>query len=142
MKWSLTITGDESEVRDLGRLAKILREPLGTQGLESKYSPLQDFLNQKREEGETGLELTIEEIEKIIQTDLPPSAQKHDSFWRDRRRNIGANIVRAGWRVKTVERDQDSQIEKIKLRIAMGKHKKRGGHYYREHERSDEIEDE
>ena len=117
LKWRLIIIGDESEVRDLERLAKILREPMITQELESKYSPLQDFLIQKKEEGETSLELTLEEIQKIIQTKLPASAEKHDSFWRDKKRNIGAHIVKAGWHIETIERNQDDdQIEKIKLR--------------------------
>jgi hypothetical protein len=131
LKWSLTITGDESEVRDLGRLVRILREPIRAHELESKYRPLQDFLVQKKDEGKTSLELTVEEIQKIIQTDLPPSAQKHDSFWRDRRRNIGANIVEAGWRIEAVERNQeDNRIEKIKLHIAMRRHKRRGEQYH------------
>lgn len=132
MKWRLTIIGDESEVKDLERVIRILRKPKITLELESKYSPLEDFLVQKKEEGETSLELTTEEVQKIIQADLPPSAQKHDSFWRDRRQNIGANIVRAGWRVEAIQRDQENnQIEKISLRIASRRHK-RGRRQHRE----------
>jgi hypothetical protein len=129
LKWSLTINGDESEVRELERLARMLRKPMVTQELESKYSPLQDFLIQKKEEGETNFGLTMEEIQEIIQTDLPPSAQKHDSFWRDRRRNIGAHIVKAGWHIGSIERNQeDGQIEKIQLHVCTKRHKKRDRH--------------
>ncbi len=130
MKWSLTINGDESEVRKLERLARMLREPMITQELESKYSPLQDFLIQKRAENKANLGLTIEEIEKIIQTDLPPSAQKHDSFWRDRKRNIGAHIVKAGWHIEAIERNrEDGQIEKIELHICTKRHRERNKHF-------------
>lgn len=123
MKWSLTITGDESEVKELEKISKMLRESAVIEELEGKYSPLQGFLIRKKEEGETNLELAIEEIQKIIQTKLPPSAKKHDSFWRDRRRNIGAHIVRAGWHIEAIERDQEqNRIEKIKLHMCSRKH--------------------
>ena len=116
MKWSLTITGDESEVRDLTRIARMLRESTIPEEIEGKYSPLQTFLIQRREEGETMLGLTIEEIQDIIQEKLPSSARKHDSFWRDRKRNIGAHIVRAGWHVQSLQRDQENgHIEKIEF---------------------------
>jgi hypothetical protein len=122
VKWSLTITGDESEVRDLTRIARMLREATVSEEIEGKYSPLQAFLVQKKEEGETMLELTIEEIQNIIQDELPPSAQKHDAFWRDRKRNIGVHIVRAGWHIQSIQRNQESsQIEKIKFHHGKGK---------------------
>ena len=59
MKWSLTINGDESDVKDLERIARMLRQPIAMQELESKYSPLQEFLARKKEGGETRLELTL-----------------------------------------------------------------------------------
>ena len=73
MNWSLTITGDESEVRDLAKIAIMLRETTTPEEIEGKYSPLQTFLIQKKEEGETRLELTIEEVQNIIQDELPPN---------------------------------------------------------------------
>jgi len=129
VKWSLTITGDESEVRDLSRIARMLREATIPEEIEGKYSPLQDFLVQKKEEGETRLELTIEEIQRIIHDEMPPSAQKHDSFWRDRKRNIGVHIVRAGWHVQSIQRDQEhDQIDKIELHLCRRKHEERNEH--------------
>lgn len=123
MKWSLTITGDESEARDLARIARMLREATMQEEIEGKYSPLQAFLSQKKEEGETELELTIEEIQDIIEDELPPSAQKHDAFWRDRKRNIGIHIVRAGWHVQSIQRDEESdQIEKIEFHHCKRRH--------------------
>jgi hypothetical protein len=127
LNWSLTITGDESEVRNLSRIVRMLREANVPEEIESKYSPLQAFMTQKREEGETKLELTIEEIQNIIQDELPPSAQKHDAFWRDRKRNIGAHIVRAGWHVQSIQRDEESdQIEKIEFHHCERRHGERG----------------
>ena len=123
MNWSLTITGDESEFRNLAKIARMLRETTTPEGIEGKYSPLQTFLIQKKEEGETRLELTIEEVQNIIQDELPPSAQKHDSFWRDRKRNIGFHIVRSGWHIHSVQRDQeDDRIQKIELHSCAPKH--------------------
>ena len=131
LKWSLTITGDESDVRDLGRIVRMLREATMPEEIEGKYSPFQDFLVQKKEEGETRLELAVEEIQSIIQTDLPPSAQKHDSFWRDRKRNIGAHIVKAGWHIEAIQRDQEhGQIEKIELHLCRGRHGVKGRHHH------------
>ncbi len=130
MNWSLTITGDESEVRNLSRIVRMLREANVPEEIESKYSPLQAFLIQKREEGETKLELTIDEIQNIIQDELPPSAQKHDAFWRDRKRNIGAHIVRAGWHVQSIQRDEKSdQIEKIEFHRCERRHGERGSQH-------------
>jgi len=126
----LTITGDESEVRNLSRIVRMLREANVQEEIESKYSPLQAFLTQKREEGETKLELTIEEIQNIIQDELPPSAQKHDAFWRDRKRNIGAHIVRAGWHVQSTKRDGESdQIEEIEFHHCERRHGERGSQH-------------
>ena len=130
MNWSLTITGDESEVKDLARIARILREKNVTEEIESKYSPLQAFLTREREEGKTKLELNIEEIQNIIQDELPPSAQKHDAFWRDRRRNIGVHIIRAGWHVHSIQRDEkNDQIEKIEFHHCERRHGERGSHH-------------
>jgi len=118
LKWSLTINGDESDIKDLERITKLLRETAKPEELESKYSPLQDFLLKKKKDDITRFKLTIEEIENIIKTKLPRSAQKHDSFWRDRKRNIGAHIVKAGWHIQLIERNQENnQIEKIELHI-------------------------
>jgi hypothetical protein len=123
LKWSLTITGDESEFRDLARITRMLREATKPEEVEGKYSPLQDFLVRKREEGETRLELTVWEIQEIIQDELPPSAHKHDSFWRDRKRNIGAHIVRAGWHIEAIQRDEEhDQIGKIQLHLCKRGH--------------------
>ena len=129
MKWSLTIAGDESDVRDLEKVVRMIREATLPEELESKYSPFQDFLVQKKEAGETRLELNIDRIQEIIQADLPPSARKHDSFWRDRRRNIGAHVVRAGWHIEAIGRNQgDNRIEKIDLHVCTKRHKGRGRH--------------
>jgi hypothetical protein len=118
LKWSLTINGDESDIKDLERITKLLRETATPEELESKYSPLQDFLLKKKKDDITRFKLTIEEIENIIKTKLPHSAQKHDSFWRDRKRNIGAHIIKSGWHIQSIERNQENnQIEKIELHI-------------------------
>jgi len=45
----------------------------------SKYSRLREFLGLHRENKIT---LTLEQIEMIINNKLPPSASKHDAWWR------------------------------------------------------------
>ena len=71
----------------------------------AKYSPLYRwFQNQTLDKRE--VQLSFEQIEKILGKPLPPSARTHEPWWRDR--SAGTSHVQAyawleaGWRVQTV----------------------------------------
>ncbi len=119
MKWSLTINGDEFEVKDvLEKLVKVLGDQTRLSESDSKYSPLREYLAEKRDAGETTLGLSLDEIQGIIGNELPNSAYEYDAFWRDRTRGIGMSIVQAGWQVQALERNKDNKIEKVGLQIS------------------------
>ena len=121
MNWSLTITGDEFEVKGiLGKLTKVLNDQMESQQYDSKYDPLRDYLAQKTDTEKTTLELTLDEIQGIIGKDLPNSAYEYDAFWRDRTRGIGKSIIEAGWQIGTLERDESSKIRKVNLQVFAG----------------------
>ena len=97
----------------------------------SKYSPLYEMLVDKElihgvleDEEPRGksidadqIYLTLELIEELLPQKLFVSAYRHDAFWRDRKRNAGRQIVRAGWRVQDIQRDQNDQITALTLRV-------------------------
>jgi CBS domain-containing protein len=68
---------------------------------ESKYYALQKWLQVQKEEGETFLKLTFEEIEKILHEPLPDSARSHRSWWaNDYSTHVQAVAwLTAGWLV-------------------------------------------
>jgi len=119
VNWSLTINGDEFEVKDvLEKLVKVLGDQTRLSESDSKYSPLREYLAEKRDAGETTLELPLDEIQGIIGNELPNSAYEYDAFWRDRTRGVGASIVQAGWQIGTLERDENNKIKKVGLQIS------------------------
>jgi hypothetical protein len=70
-----------------------------------KYAPLYHwFMNQPAEK--STVELTFEQIERILGEQLPPSARTHEPWWRDR--SAGTSHVQAyawleaGWCVQSV----------------------------------------
>ena len=73
---------------------------------------------EKKDAGETTLELPLDEIQGIIGNELPNSAYEYDAFWRDRTRGVGESIVRAGWQIQTLERDENNKIKKVGLQIS------------------------
>ena len=119
MKWSLTVSGDESETKDvLERLVKAIgayTKPELESHSESKYSPLRRYLLQQKDAGETMLELSLDSIQEIIGDNLPNSAYEYDAFWRDRSRNIGISILQSGWQIKSLKRDSNNKITKVRL---------------------------
>ncbi len=71
-----------------------------------KYAPFyQWFKNQPPEK--TAIELSFSQIEEILGSKLPPSAFKHEPWWRDA--SAGTSHVQAiawleaGWRVQSVD---------------------------------------
>jgi len=121
MNWSLTINGDEFEVKDiLEKIVKILSDQTKLHESDSKYSPLREYLLEKKDAGETLLELSLDRVQEIIGNELPNSAYEYDAFWRDRTRGVGESIVRAGWQIQTLERDENNRIKRIELQISSG----------------------
>ena len=119
MNWSLTINGDEFEVKDvLEKLVKVISDQTKLRESDSKYSPFREYLVEKKDAGETTLELPLDEIQGIIGNELPNSAYEYDAFWRDRTRGVGESIVRAGWQIQTLERDENNKIKKVGLQIS------------------------
>ena len=75
----------------------------------AKYDPLYDYLAAKYADTED-LTLTFQQIEKILDAELPPSAHNHQAWWANERdgRHVHAKAwMEAGWKVETVnQQDQ------------------------------------
>ena len=83
-----------------------------------KYEPLANFL---RDEASDRWDAPFDEIEKILQFKLPPSARRHPSWWGNSHRGNHSQAkgwIPAGW----VVRDVDLENEKVQLERA-----RRGG---------------
>jgi hypothetical protein len=64
----------------------------------SKYSPLRKFLSLHRENKVT---LTLEQIEIIINEELPKFARKYDAWWRGPADHPHVeNWVNIGWKIQ------------------------------------------
>ena len=57
----------------------------------SKYKSLENFLSQS---GESEIEMTFEEVEKIIGFNLPPSAYTYSSYWSN---NVDSCDIKVAW---------------------------------------------
>ncbi len=67
------------------------------------YEPFLEWMR-ARPEGEAALDLSFQEIEKIIGGELPPSAHKYREWWANHERNAQAKAwLRGGWRVANVD---------------------------------------
>jgi hypothetical protein len=58
-----------------------------------KYSPLADFLRERRSQG--GVRLSFEQIEQIINGPLPKSASDHQAWWANELTPHGHTQARA-----------------------------------------------
>lgn len=70
----------------------------------SKYAPLAQFLTEQANT-RNEISLSFERVEEIIETDLPPSARKHNAWWaNDATTHPQAQQwLGAGWRVSGVD---------------------------------------
>lgn len=73
-----------------------------------KYYPLFEYLQQQPNEGL--LELSFEEVEKIINGPLPPTAQRTRAWWANSKTSQGRTWQDAGWLVDAVDFEQQLVI--------------------------------
>ena len=57
----------------------------------SKYDPLSDFLKSKNHDR---VPMTFEELERLIDDTLPPSARKHRAWWSN---NPSNSVITRAW---------------------------------------------
>jgi hypothetical protein len=72
----------------------------------SKYAPLQDYL---RAQPQPQIELSFEEVERVLGFTLPPSAREHSAWWANERgTHVQARAwMDAGWHVWHVRRFEE-----------------------------------
>lgn len=104
--------------RPFEKLVKVLSDQTKLHEPDSKYSPLREYLLNLKAAGETLLELSLDKVQEIIGNELPNSAYEYDAFWRDRTRGVGESIIRAGWQIQTLERDENNKIKGIELQVS------------------------
>jgi hypothetical protein len=69
------------------------------------------FLSEKVEADEKELEFDFEEIERIIEAELPRSAYTHRAWWANTPTHAQANAwVSAGWRVDAIDFERDTVV--------------------------------
>lgn len=80
--------------------------------IQGKYEALQKWLEEQKEAGETNLRIGFEEIEKILQDSLPPSAKTHRSWWaNDYSTHIQSLAwLNSGWLVDDADLDKGEII--------------------------------
>ncbi len=70
-----------------------------------KYVPLENFLR-RVPVGQSDVTLTFEQIERILNDKLPPSAHLHQAWWANERdgQHVNAHAWReAGWKVVSAD---------------------------------------
>jgi hypothetical protein len=76
-----------------------------------KYRPLRTFLENSERATET---LTIEQLERILNFELPPSAFTYRQWWGNNAAHTQANAwLDAGWEVDTVRLGFDVTFRRI-----------------------------
>ena len=81
-----------------------------------KYTPLEHYLR-GLPENQRDVTLSFEQIERIINDKLPPSAQQHRAWWSNETDgdHVSAHAwLNAGWRVESVD-----QVRKL-VRLSRG----------------------
>ncbi len=76
----------------------------------SKYAPLCDHLKESKEQFVT---LTFQEIEKIIGSDLPPSAREHDAWWDNSHTQAKSGWLAAGYNASVDLNNETATFVKI-----------------------------
>ncbi|OGO26184.1 MAG: hypothetical protein A2136_08250 [Chloroflexi bacterium RBG_16_54_11] len=69
----------------------------------AKYDPLNEYLSNLS--GKNEITLSFEQVEKIIQAELPYSAYNHRAWWSNEEHGVHVSAkawMGAGWRVETV----------------------------------------
>jgi hypothetical protein len=75
----------------------------------SRYAPLYVYLSESVEPDTKELEFPFEQIERIIEAQLPRSAYTHRAWWANTPTHAQANAwVSAGWRVDAIDFDRDT----------------------------------
>jgi hypothetical protein len=74
-----------------------------------KYDPLRDYLETKKQEGITNLQLAFAEVEDLLGEELPDSARKHRAWWgNDYSTHVQATAwLSAGWLVDDVDMNKE-----------------------------------
>jgi len=70
-----------------------------------KYEPLENWLKQQKEAGENHLQVNIQDIESILQSELPTSSRSHRSWWANEYSTHVQSMawLKAGWLVDDVD---------------------------------------
>lgn len=86
------------------------RQPRGESvSRRSRYAPLFNYLSEEVPPEEDHVELEFEQIERVINAELPRSAYQHRAWWANTPSHAQANAwVSAGWRVDRVDFDNDT----------------------------------
>ena len=69
-----------------------------------KYTPLEHYLS-GLPENQNEVTLSFEQIERIINDNLPPSAYKYQAWWANEKEGNHVNArawANAGWRVESI----------------------------------------
>lgn len=75
----------------------------------SRYAPLYTYLMEQVDDGQDQVDLQFEEIERVINAELPRSAYQHRAWWANTPSHAQANAwVSAGWRVDRVDFESDT----------------------------------
>src|SRR5690625_4224289 len=75
----------------------------------SRYAPLYNYLSEEVPAEEDQVDLEFEQIERVINAELPRSAYQHRAWWANTPSHAQANAwVSAGWRVDRVDFDNDT----------------------------------
>lgn len=85
---------------DVNEFVNIDYKGMKSVGKKSKYYPLQEYLERL---SYNIINLTFEEIEKIIGNKLPDSAYKHTGWWANGGHSHASTWLNAGWKVDKVE---------------------------------------
>jgi len=79
---------------------------------ESRYAPLAGWLDFEAREGREKIPLTFEEIEKIIDDKLPPSARQHRNWWANDSvsHTQSQQWLDVGWRVSSINFSEERVV--------------------------------
>ena len=74
----------------------------------SRYAPLYTYLSEELEPGGDSVSLGFDEIEKIIDGELPESARRHRAWWANTDSHAQAQAwLSAGWKIDAVDLEEN-----------------------------------
>jgi CBS domain-containing protein len=79
---------------------------------ESRYAPLASWLDLEAREGHEKIPLTFEQIERIIDDKLPPSARQHRNWWANDSvsHTQSQQWLDVGWRVSSINLSEERVV--------------------------------